>query len=43
MKIKQQSQVTYLRCVSDETLSGELIALETLNKINEKLKFLYHK
>ena len=43
MKIKQQSQVTYLRYVSNETSSGELIALETLNKINEKLKFLYHK
>ena len=43
IKIKQHSQVTYLGCVLDETLSGESMALKALNKINEKLKFLYRK
>ena len=41
IKIKQHSQVTYLGCVLDETLCGEPMTLKALNKINEKLKFLY--
>ena len=41
--IKQHSQVTYLGCILDETLSGEPMALTALNKINGKLKLLYHK
>ena len=36
-------QFTYLGCVLDETLSGESMALKALNKINEKVKFLYCK
>ena len=36
-------QVTYLGCVWDGTLCGEPMALKALNKINGKLKFLYHK
>ena len=43
IKIKQHSQVTYLGCVLDETLSGEPMTLKALNKINGKLKFLYRK
>ena len=43
IKIKQHSQVTYLGCVLDETLCREPMAFKALNKINEKLKFLYHK
>ena len=43
IKIKQHLQVTYLGCVLDETLCGELMALKALNKINGKLKFRYHK
>ena len=43
IKIKQHSEVTYLACVLDETLSGEPMALKALNKINEKLKFIYPK
>ena len=43
MKIKQNSEVTYLGCVLDETLSGEPMALKALHKINGKLKFIYHK
>ena len=27
----------------DETMSGETVALSVINKINNKLKFLYHK
>ena len=41
--IKQHSQVAYLGCVLDETLSGEPMALKAPNKINGKLKFLYYK
>ena len=41
--IKQHSKVTYLGCVLDKTMSGELIALEFINKTNGKLKFLYSK
>ena len=36
-------QVRYFGCVFDETLSGETMALKALNKMNGKLKFLYHK
>ena len=43
IEIKQHSQVTYLGCVMDETMSGEAMALKVVNKINEKLKFLYRK
>ena len=40
IKIKQYSQVTYLSCVMDETMSGEPMALKVINKINGKLKSL---
>ena len=43
IKIKQHLQVTCLACVLDETLSGEPVALKALNKINEKVKFLFVK
>ena len=43
IKIKQHSQVTYLGCVLDETLSGEPMALKALNKINGKLKLFDRK
>ena len=43
IEIKQHSQVTYLGCVMDETMSGEPMALKVINQINEKLKFLYRK
>ena len=43
INIKQHSQVTYLGCVLDETMSGESMALKIINKINGKLKFLYRK
>ena len=43
MNIKQHSKVTYLGSVLDETMSGEPMALEVINKTNSKLKFLYRK
>ena len=41
MNIKQQAQLTYLRCVLDESASGEPMTLNVMIKINRKLKFLY--
>ena len=35
--------MTYLGCVLDESLSGELMATRTLSKINGRLNFLYRK
>ena len=43
IEIKQYSQITYLGCVLDETVSGEPMAVKVINKINGKLKFLYRK
>ena len=43
IEIKQHSQVTYLGCVMDETMSGEPMALKVINEVNGKLKFLYRK
>ena len=41
IKIKQYTKVTSLCCVLDESLSGESMALQVLNKINSRLSFLY--
>ena len=43
IQIKQHSKVKYLGCKLDETMSGETMALSVINKINNKLKFLYRK
>ena len=43
LKIKQYSEVTYLGCILDESLSGESMALNVVSKINTRLKFLYRK
>ena len=43
VKIKQHSKVTYLGYELDESLSGEVMALKFMNKINSRLKFLYRK
>ena len=42
-KIKQYSEVTYLGCILDESLSGESMALNVVSKINTRLKSLYRK
>ena len=39
----QYSKVTYLGCELDENLSGEAMALKVMNKINDRLSFLYRK
>ena len=41
--IKQHLEVTYLGCVLDRTVSGELLSLKVTNKTNGKLKFLFRK
>ena len=43
IQIKQHSKVKYLGCMLDETMSRETMALSVINKINNKLKFLYRK
>ena len=43
INIKQHSEVTYLGCVLDDTMSGEPMALKVINKINGKVKFIYRK
>ena len=43
LKIKQYSEVTYLVCILDESLSGESMAVNVASKINTPLKCLYRK
>ena len=43
IKIKQHKHVNYLRCVTDETMSGETVALRSIEKVNSRLKFLCRK
>ena len=39
IQIKQHSKVKYLGCLLNETMSGEAMTLNAVNKINNKLKF----
>ena len=41
IEIKQHSEVNYLGCILDESLSGQSMALHVLNKLDNRLKFLY--
>ena len=41
--IKQNSQVTYLGCILDETMSGEPMAYKTIKKINSRVNYLFRK
>ena len=43
IEIKQYFKVTYLGCLRDETMCGELMALKIIKRINQKLKFLFRK
>ena len=43
IKIHQHEKVSYLGCILDDTLNGESMALNVLNKINCWLAFLYRK
>ena len=40
LKIKQYSEVTYLGCILDKSLSGESVALNVVSEIDTRLKFL---
>ena len=40
IEIKQHVKVKYLGCILDESLSGESMALNVIDKINLRLKFL---
>ena len=40
-KIKQYEKVKYLGCILDQNLSGELMALNVIDKANSRLKFLH--
>ena len=41
--IKQNSQVTYLGCILDETMSDEPMAYKTIKKINSRVNYLFRK
>ena len=41
INIKQHSSVSYLGCILNESLSGEQMALNVINTVNARLKFLY--
>ena len=41
IEIKQHSNVSYLGCILNESLSGDPMALNVINKINSRLRFLY--
>ena len=43
IEIKQHAKVKYLGCVLDEILSGESMALNVIDKMNSRLKFLLRK
>ena len=41
IEIKQHAKVKYLGCILGESLSGESMALNVIDKINSRLKFLH--
>ena len=40
-EIKQYEKVKYLGCILDQSLSGESVALNVIDKVNSSLKFLH--
>ena len=40
-EIKQYAKVKYLGCILDQSLSGESMALNVIDKVNSRLKFLH--
>ena len=42
-EIKQYAQVKYLGCILDQSLSGESMALNVVDKVNSRLKCLHRK
>ena len=43
IQIKQHSKFKYLGCLLDKIMSEKAMALDAINKINNKLKFLHRK
>ena len=43
IQIKQHSRDTYLDCILEEIVSGELMSHKVVSKVNAKLKFLHLK
>ena len=43
MHVAGRVKVKYLGCFLDETMSGEAMTLNVINKINNKLEFLHRK
>ena len=41
IEIKQHAKVKYLGCILNESVSGESMALNVIDKINSRLKFLH--
>ena len=41
IEIKQYEKVKYLGCVLDQSLSGESMAFNVIDKVNSRLKFLH--
>ena len=41
--IKQYEKVKYLGCILDQSLSGESMALNVIDKVNSPLKFLHRR
>ena len=39
--IKQYEKVKYIGCILDQSLSGESMALNVIDKVNSRLKFLH--
>ena len=43
INIKQNFQVTYLGCILDEAVPGELMAYKTIKKMNPRRNYLFRK
>ena len=43
LQIKQFTKITYLGGLLDQTMSGDAMALNAIQKINNRIKFLYRK
>ena len=43
MHIKQYHTMKYLGCSSDKSFSGESMAVQMINKLNSRLRFIYKK
>ena len=42
-EVAQHKEINYLGCLFDENCTGESMALKVIDKINNRLKFMWHK